>query len=73
MPAKVKGEALTCHIIVFSPNGQIVRPDTEINLAIGQAVKRGNSLVLTQKSGGSPAIDLIGVNRLTGRTRLTRP
>ena len=73
MPTNAKGKALTCHIIVFSPNAQIVRPDTEINVAIGQAVNRGNSLVLTQKSGGSPVIDLIQVNRLTARTRQIQP
>lgn len=73
MPTNAKGKALTCHIIVFSPTGQIVRPDTEINIATAQAVKRGNALVMTQKSGASPIIDLLQVNRLTGRTRLIQP
>jgi len=73
MPANVKGRAITCHIIVFSPNGQIVRPATEINIATAQAVRNGNSLTLTQKNGGSTVSDLLQVNRLTGRTRLIAP
>lgn len=73
MPTNVKGKALTCHIIVFGPNGQIVRPSTEINIATAQAAARGNSLTLTQKTGGKPVFDLLQVNRLTGRARFVEP
>ena len=73
MPTNVKGEALTCHIIVFAPNGQIVRPDTEINIATAQAVQRDGSLTVTQRDGGKAVSDMLQVNRLTGRTRLTEP
>ena len=73
MPTNVKGNALTCHIIVFGPNGQIVRPSTEINIATAQAAARGNSLTLTQKTGGKPVFDLLQVNRLTGRARFVEP
>lgn len=68
-----KGKAVTCHLIVFAPNGQIVLPSSETNIAIARAVKRGNSLTLTQKSKGSPVFDLLQVNRLTGRTRFIEP
>lgn len=68
-----KGEAVTCHLIVFAPNGQIVLPASETNIAIARAVNRGNSLSLTQKSGGSPAYEFLHVNRLTGRTRSIQP
>jgi prepilin-type N-terminal cleavage/methylation domain-containing protein len=68
-----KGKAVTCHIIVFAPNGQIVLPATEIIIALAQASARGNSLILTQKSGGSPVSDRLQVNRLTGRTRSIQP
>ena len=68
-----KGKALTCHLIVFAPNGQIVLPASEINIALAQAAPRGNSLAPTRKNGGSPVFDLIQVNRLTGRTRSIQP
>ena len=68
-----KGKAVTCHMIVFSPNGQIVLPSSETNIAIARAVNRGNSLTLTQKSGGEPLFDFLQVNRLTGRTRSIQP
>lgn len=66
----LNGKSLDCHIIVFSPNGQIVRPasGTKITLAIGQAADRNGSLTLTDKTGGSPVFDLLEINRLTGRT-----
>jgi len=68
-----KGKAVTCHLIVFAPNGQIVLPVSETNIAIARATRRGNSLALTQKSKGSPVFDLLQVNRLTGRTRFIEP
>lgn len=68
-----KGEAVTCHLIVFSPTGQIVLPASEIHIALAQAVPRGNSLSLTRKNEGRPVFDLIQVNRLTGRARSTQP
>ena len=68
-----KGKAVTCHLIVFAANGQIVLPSSETNIAIARATNRGNSLTLTQKSNGSPVYDLLQVNRLTGRTRFIQP
>jgi type II secretory pathway pseudopilin PulG len=68
-----KGEAVTCHLIVFAPNGQIVLPASETNIAFARAVSRGNSLTLTQKSGGSPVYEFLQVNRLTGRARSIQP
>ncbi len=68
-----KGKAVTCHLIVFAPNGQIVLPSSATNIAIARATRRGNSLALTQKSKGSPVYDLLLVNRLTGRTRFIEP
>jgi hypothetical protein len=68
-----KGKAVTCHLIVFAANGQIVLPSSETNIAIARATNRGNSLTLTQKSKGSPVYDLLQVNRLTGRTRFIQP
>jgi len=68
-----KGKAVTCHLIVFSTNGQIVLPSSETNIAIARATNRGNSLTLTQKSKDSPVYDLLQVNRLTGRTRFIQP
>ena len=68
-----KGKAVTCHLIVFATNGQIVLPSSETNIAIARATNRGNSLTLTQKSKGSPVYDLLQVNRLTGRTRFIQP
>ena len=68
-----KGKAVTCHLIVFAPNGQIVLPSSATNIAIARATRRGNSLALTQKSNGSPVFDLLQVNRLTGRTRFIEP
>ncbi|QTN32983.1 prepilin-type N-terminal cleavage/methylation domain-containing protein [Akkermansiaceae bacterium] len=73
MPAETKGRALTCHIIVFSPNGQIVRPAGTIQIATAQAARSGNTLTPTQKNDGKPVSDLLQVNRLTGRTRFVEP
>ena len=73
MPTNFKGKALSCHIIVFAPNGQIVRPSTEIIIATAQAVAKGGALTLTQKTEGQPVFDLLQVNRLTGRTRFIEP
>ena len=68
-----KGDNITCHLIVFSPNGQIVLPASEINIAFAKAVNRGGSLTLTQKSDGVAVHEFLQVNRLTGRTRSIRP
>ncbi len=69
----IKGKAITCHLIVFATNGQIILPSSETNIAIARAVKNGNSLSATQKSEGRPVYDLLQVNRLTGRTRFIQP
>ena len=68
-----KGKTVTCHMIVFSPNGQIVLPSSETNIAIARAANRGNSLAPTQKNDGKPVFDFLQVNRLTGRTRFIQP
>lgn len=68
-----KGKPVTCHMIVFAPNGQIVLPASETNIAIARAANRGNSLNLTQKTDGEPVFDFLQVNRLTGRTRTIQP
>ena len=68
-----KGKAVTCHLIVFSPNGQIVLPSSETNIAIARATNRGNSLTLTQKTDGKPVFEFLQVNRLTGRSRSIQP
>ena len=68
-----KGKAVTCHLIVFAPNGQIVLPSSETNIAIARATNRGNSLTLTQKSDGKPVFEFLQVNRLTGRSRSIQP
>jgi prepilin-type N-terminal cleavage/methylation domain-containing protein len=68
-----KGKAVTCHLIVFAPNGQIVLPSSETNIAIARATRRGNSLALTQKTDGKPVFEFLQVNRLTGRTRSIQP
>ncbi|MGJ8634921.1 MAG: pilus assembly FimT family protein [Luteolibacter sp.] len=61
--------------VVFSPNGQIVSPAAGIRIvmAIGQAVKRGENLTLTQKNGDNAVVEIFEVNRLTGRTRFIDP
>ena len=68
-----KGENITCHMIVFSPSGQIVFPVDEVNIVISQAVRQGSSLRLTEKNGSDPVFEIFQVNRLTGRTRALRP
>jgi prepilin-type N-terminal cleavage/methylation domain-containing protein len=68
-----KGVAVTCHMIVFAPNGQIVLPASETNIALARAANRGNSLTLTQKTNGNPVFEFLQVNRLTGRTRSIQP
>ena len=68
-----KGKAVTCHLVVFAPNGQIVLPSSETNIAIARATNRGNSLTLTQKSDGKPVFEFLQVNRLTGRSRSIQP
>ncbi len=67
--------SVSCHIVVFASNGQIVHPQSggALHIAIAQAVTRGGSLTLTQKNQGEPVYDLLAVNRLTGRTRSVQP
>ncbi|MDP4623792.1 MAG: prepilin-type N-terminal cleavage/methylation domain-containing protein [Akkermansiaceae bacterium] len=67
-----KGENISCHLIVFSSNGQIVRPAEETNIIIAQAVRQGESLRFTEKNGTEPVYEIFQVNRLTGRTRPIR-
>ncbi len=64
-------KTLSCRAIIFSPNGQIVRPPsgTPIVIAIGQGVVRNGGFVLTDKKDGQPVFDLLEVNRLTGRAK----
>ncbi len=71
----LKNKALSCRAIIFSPNGQIVRPasGTPAIIAIGQGTNRGGSFVLTDKSDGQPVFDLLQINRLTGRARFYQP
>jgi type II secretory pathway pseudopilin PulG len=73
LETKHKGKTVTCHIIVFSPNGQIVLPASETNITIARAAMRGSSLVLTQKTNGQAVFDLLQVNRLTGKIRSIQP
>jgi len=60
-----------CHYIVFSPSGRIIRPlpGDAVRIAFAQAGRNGDSLTLTQRSGGEPVFEFIEVSRLTGRTR----
>ncbi|WP_411826657.1 Tfp pilus assembly protein FimT/FimU [Luteolibacter sp. AS25] len=62
-----------CHYLVFSPNGQIVYPSGNLNMAIAQAVNTAGSLKITQRNDGKAVFDLFQVNRLTGRTRFIDP
>ena len=57
--------------IVFAPNGQIDYPPagTSIHIAIAQA-DRGQ---IADRSAGKPVIDLLLVNRLTGKTKSIMP
>lgn len=73
LQTKHKGKAITCHMIVFAPNGQIVLPASETNVAIARAVNGGSTLTLTQKSGDAPVFEVLQINRLTGRTRSIQP
>lgn len=75
MPTSFRNVQHDCHVIVFAPNGQIVRPvsGTAINIAIAQATRSGDSLTLTQRTGDTPVFELFQVNRLTGRTRFIEP
>lgn len=59
---RFRNQEIACHIIVFSPNGQIVYPSSgsPICIAIGQG---------TGNSGG----DLLLVNRLTAKARKIKP
>lgn len=68
-----KGATITCHLIVFAPNGQIVLPTTAIHIAIAKATSQGGALIPTEKSGGVPVYEFLQVNRLTGRTRTIQP
>lgn len=63
------GNPIDTRSIIFAPNGQIIRPSSEVNIAIAQASHRGNNLTFTEKSGGRPIHDLLQINRLTGRNR----
>ena len=68
-----KGEEIICHMVVFSPSGQVVYPVGEVNIVISQAVRQGKSLRLTEMNGSDPVFEIFQVNRLTGRTRALRP
>jgi type II secretory pathway pseudopilin PulG len=68
-----KGRAVTCHLIVFAPNGQIVLPSSETNIAIARAARSGDSLSLTRTADGKPVFEFLQVNRLTGRIRSIQP
>ena len=68
-----QGRTITCHVVIFSPNGQIIQPSGRINLALAQARNVGGLLNPTEKNDGKPVYDLLQVNRLTGRTRSTTP
>ncbi len=75
MPTSFRNVQHECHVIVFAPNGQIVRPisGTAVNIAIAQATRSGDSLTLTQKTGVNAVLELFQVNSLTGRTRFIEP
>ncbi len=75
MKTSFRGQEHDCHIIVFAPNGQIVRPapGTPINIAIAKASRSGDSLILTEKSGDSAVFEYFQINRLTGKTRFVEP
>lgn len=68
-----RNRPISCSFIVFAPNGQIVVPHTAINIAIAQAANREGTLIITERTGGTPVYDFLQVNRLTARTRSIIP
>jgi len=73
LETNAQGGPVTCHFIVFAPNGQIVVPASAVNIAIAKAGRRDGNLVLTERTGGKPVYEFLQVNRLSGRTRSIQP
>jgi type II secretory pathway pseudopilin PulG len=70
-----RGRQMDCHMMVFSPDGRIVYPDSggPIHFAIARAVRDGDSLRITEIVANQPVFDLLEINRLTGRSRNISP
>lgn len=70
-----RGREIECHMLVFTPNGQIVFPvsGTAIHVAIAQVAGDRHSLRISEKSNKDPVFDLLLVNRLTAKTQNITP
>ncbi len=70
-----RGIEIECHMIVFTPNGQIAYPFSgePIHIALAEVARNRNSFQISEISNHKPVVDLLLVNRLTARTRSMKP
>lgn len=69
------GRELECHMLIFSPHGQITFPSSgePIHIAIAQVASHRNTFRISEQSNGKPVFDLLQVNRLTAKTQIITP
>lgn len=70
-----RGKEIECHMLIFTPQGQITFPPSgaPIHIAIAQVTNKRNAFRITEKSKGKPVFDLILINRLTAKTENITP
>lgn len=71
---------VSCHYILFSPNGQIIQPPaptsstgSRLTLAIGKGILKNNTITPTQRSPRGVSYDMVQINRLSARARNIDP
>ena len=66
---------VTCHAVIFSPDGRVTYPSNgeALAIAIGKGRVSGSGIVATQKTGDKVSFDFLGINRLNARARLIDP
>lgn len=73
--AEYQKKPVTCHAVIFSPDGRITHPADggPLALAIGKGKDSSGGIIATQKSGDKVVFDFLRINRLNARARLIDP
>ncbi len=76
--AEYQKKKVNCHYVVFSPNGQIISPQSDpgksaLAIALGKGVLKSGSVRPTQNNQSGPVFDFLQINRLSARARMVSP
>jgi len=76
--AEYQKKQINCHYVVFSPNGQIISPQSDpgeppLTIALGKGTLKSGSVTPTQRTQAGIVFDFLQINRLSARARMVPP